>query len=161
MHIFLFIQVWLNLLFPHPLHLSITNIVYDKPSETLSFYIKVFRDDFQADAGTKKGIMFDDKNLLKETKTISNYFAACFALEYNRKTLPFLSFHLDEAKATDDSYLFTFSCKSVKPGGSLTLKNKILFQLYPDMKNMLIFKSGTDEKGCIFELNGDICEFKL
>lgn len=147
---------------PHPLHLSVTNILFDKNEKTLTIYIKIFNDDLLNAIITKNPKVNCTKDdLYKEVKLVTNYLNENFIIELDKKKISLADFRFIEGKNTENAVLYQYSLKNIKPGKKIKIKNQILFTLYPDQKNMVIFKSNDNEKGCISEKSQSECEIML
>ena len=147
---------------PHPLHLSVTNIIYEKEDKSINIHFKIFKDDLLNAILVKnpKG-NYNSNDLYKEIKTVTQYLSDNFKIEIDQKKISLNDFTIIENKNTDDAVLFVYTLKNIKSLKNIKLNNQILFSLFPDQKNMVIFKAGSNEKGCIAEKSEFYCEFQL
>jgi len=143
--------------FSHPVHYSITNIDYNTTKKSIFGSIKVFKDDIIIALihNFEKFILEDTTNLLQNQflhKYLINNFQLYDDINYYELTIEKLFF--------DNSFLvIEFSIKLNNKPQKLCIYNNILFDIYLDQSNMLIFSiDNKDEKGyMIYSYTGDIC----
>jgi len=140
---FLFLPVW------HPLHVCITNVEYDESTEVFNISHRVFSDDFNLLIVHKYGILLNSDVNLQDT--INRYFSDSFRFTVNDETE--LEYTYSGNKVNEEAIWYYYTTQPCPHVRSLTIKNTIMFDLYSDQTNLLIFKCGDFESG--FEFTGD------
>ena len=136
----------------HPVHVSVTNLEFQSESNTISLSFKVFTDDFQMLINQLYDIQVDfseNGNYDLHKEQIDDYFQNHFNIIVKGKGLNYIS---DGIKRNDEAVWFFYTIALKKEVKTFTLKNSILLDLYPDQKNLLIWKKGKIEKGYQFTI---------
>lgn len=142
----------------HPLHVSLTNIDYDKNKQTIEIAIKLFDDDFKAAIYKEYDInlyLDSDNEYVNTDSLINNYINNNFTLSLDNMLSSNMKFIKREKKL--DAYWFYFVINVNNKTKSITIKNTLLNDLYDDQKNLVTYKSGNNEKGFIFDK--DVTEY--
>ncbi len=136
----------------HPLHVSLTNIEYDKNKQTIEIAIKLFDDDFKAAIYKEYDInlyLYSDNEHVNVDSLINNYINNNFILSLDNMLSCNMKFIKREKKL--DAYWFYFVIDVNNKTKKITIKNTLLIDLYDDQKNLVTYKSGKNEKGYIFD----------
>ena len=134
----------------HPLHLSITNIVYENGK--LNIQMKSFRDDWEVGYFHYHGKVVDFTDpLQREIPWFREYLNTSFRISLG-KDLPGLGLELDTISLEEDA--MTIEMHAVVPSSpkSLYIYNSLLVDIYPDQTNLVIFVSGKKETGIKFDI---------
>lgn len=137
--------------FMHPVHVSITNMEYFKEQKNITVSFKVYNDDFRllfVHLNEKDINLGVDGNHDKYKSLIDGYFKNHFKLQINGKDS--LTIFNKGWKLEEDAYWFYYDIPVKTEIKTVTITNTILFDLYYDQKNLLLFKSGNFEKGYQF-----------
>ena len=142
----------------HPVHISMSSIDYSGESDSFKVFLKMYYDDFLLDAKqniTESGLS-GDENLLRET--VKKYLDSNFLIFINQKQL---HGSIEELKLINGEIIVNLNFNTAKPRGSITVKNLIMTNLYPDQANMMIIKINDFEQG--FKLTSEKTEqsFKI
>jgi hypothetical protein len=134
----------------HPIHVSVTNMEIQAESNTVLLSFKVFTDDFQLLLNQLYNIDLDlskngNYNLHKDK--VDAYFQNNFKVLVKDKELKFTS---DSIKTNDEAIWFFYNIVSEDELNTFIIKNSIMLDLYPDQKNLLLFKKGKLESGYRF-----------
>jgi len=138
--------------FIHPVHVSITNMEYEKEKSKITISFKVFNDDFrllfihlnETDIDLQKPENYENyKDLIDE------YFKSHFTVTSHEKNK--LELVSTNWKLNAESIWFYYEIPLDSEIRSLKITNSILFDLFYDQKNLLIFKANNHEKGYQFE----------
>ena len=98
MKIFLFIITFLYFSAPHPLRLSVTNIIYDKNEKTITIHIKIFKNDLlNAIIIKNPKVTCKEDDLYKEVKSVTNYLTETFQIEIDKKKISLKDLELSES----------------------------------------------------------------
>ncbi|MBU8893727.1 MAG: hypothetical protein KOO66_13185 [Bacteroidales bacterium] len=139
----------------HPVHVSVTNMEYQPEKDNISLSFKIFTDDFQILFSHLYNIKIDfneNGNYSLYQEVIDNYFAEHFKVLFKDKELVLKNTGI---KSNFEATWFFYDCAVSEIEGNLIVKNTLLLDLYPDQKNLLIFKNGKLEKGYQFNIKNN------
>lgn len=140
----------------HPLHVSVTNIEYNRNKKYIDISVKMFVDDFTAVLGMKNNrkVDFSTESSTEEKSNmiaINNYFSEHFSMEINNRKIKFVNFEFVQKKINNESVWLSFKIPYEKKINDIKINNSLLIDLYPDQTNLLIVTINGEQKG--FNLN--------
>ncbi len=143
--IFLFIPISLNMYkikgkVLHPVHISFTTIEYFEKEKEYKVLFKIFVDDFDLilNSTYKTNLNLTAGRWEKAyIKTINSYIQNNFKITDNDNKNIKLKFDNQEFK--EQSIFLYYKAKHKTNVGKFRVLNKIMLDLYPDQKNLLIF----------------------
>ena len=134
----------------HPLHLSITNILYENGK--LNIQMKTFRDDWEVGYFHYHGIPVDFTDPSKrEIPWFGEYLNKCFRIAAG-KDLPGLLLEIDTIRLEEDAMIFEMHAPVPSSPKSLYIYNTLLIDIYPDQANLVIFVFEKKETGIKFDI---------
>lgn len=143
----------------HPLHITITNIDYNKKEGHIDISIKLFKDDLALVLSQKYKQQID---LEKEQKpgesdsVIARYVEENFKLEIDQQKV---MLNLKDKKIDHEAVWLTYNIDMKHKVGELKIENSLLTDLYNDQKNLVIVNFDSRQKG--FTLSKDESVFNL
>ena len=145
-----FALLTLIMLFPepsaaHPLHLSITNIVYENGK--LSIQMKSFRDDWETGYFHYHGVPVDFTDpSRREIPWFREYQNNRFRIALDKNS-PGLPLEIDTIGLEEDAMTIV-----PESPNSLYIYNALLVDIYPDQNNLVIFVFEKKETGIKFDI---------
>ena len=146
----------------HPVHISVTNMEYNKGEKIFLVSFKVFTDDFETIVERKYGVNLNlgkEDELENADEYFSRYFRESFSFIVNGEELKEPVYL--EKKMNDISvwlyYKYSIS-GNVKDVG---IKNIIMLDIFMDQSNLLIFKYNDFEEGFVFDRKKNTIWFQL
>jgi len=146
----------------HPVHISVTNMEYNKGEKDFLVSFKVFTDDFETNIERKYGVNLNlgkEDELENADEYFSRYFRESFSFIVNGEELKEPVYL--EKKMNDISvwlyYKYSIS-GNVKDVG---IKNIIMLDIFMDQSNLLIFKYNDFEEGFVFDRKKNTIWFQL
>lgn len=134
----------------HPLHLSITNILYENGK--LNIQMKTFRDDWEVGYFHYHGIPVDFTDPSgREIPWFREYLKKSFRIS-SGKEIPSLSLEIDSISLEEDAMTIEMHALVPESPNSLYIYNTLLIDIYPDQTNLVIFVSGKKETGIKFDI---------
>lgn len=143
-----YIFIILNFFSPvqHPIHVSMTNIEYNKNKAEYEVIVKVFSDDFQKNI---KALYNTDLNLGKANEAnntvdlITKYFNKTLNISFDGKkqNLVYVS-----KKMNFEATWVVFKLSSKNKIKNIDIRNNIMNEFYKDQTNLLIFTKGDLQK---------------
>jgi hypothetical protein len=136
----------------HPIHVSVTNMEIQAENNTVSLSFKVFTDDFQLLLNQLYNIDLDlneNGNYTLHKDKIDAYFHDNFKILVKGKELKFTS---EGIKRNNEAVWFFYNIVPKDDLETFVIRNSLMLDLYPDQKNLLIFKKGKLESGYRFTL---------
>ncbi len=138
--IFFISLLTLNLL--HPVHLSITNLEYFDKGNYFNMSIKLFTDDFENILNSTYNINVNlgkDNQIKNADFYITDYIAKNLIINVNNEKIHVNKYILTDIEFVDISVWLRFKIKhKIKPQ-KIEITDKIMFDLFRDQKNLLIF----------------------
>lgn len=160
--------------FPHPLHISVTNIEYNQEKKTFDVAFKIFTDDFETIIFNKYGVelkLGKEDELQDYEKYINQYVFEHFCIEINEKNKK-LRFKHKKMNDVAVWLYYEFSAKGLRrykalatergsaSGGKnkenikfVAITNSLMCDLYKDQTNLVIFNYFDIQKGFNFSYN--------
>ncbi len=185
MLLFLKIGLILHLFFanyPHPLHVSVTNIEYNQEKKTFDVAFKIFTDDFETIIFNKYGVelkLGKEDELQDYEKYINQYVFEHFCIEINEKNKK-LRFKHKKMNDIDVWLYYEFSAKGHRRSKALAtesgsasggknkenikfvaITNSLMCDLYKDQTNLVIFNYFDIQKGFSFDYNNNNVIFEI
>jgi hypothetical protein len=144
------------LLSAHPVHVSLTSVVYIPAKHAFDVFVKVWEDDFIRDYKLTytRELNIDSLNSLNlDREDAGKYINDKIQIIAGDKKLSGVIKNLD---ISDAEIKFNLSYKFKGDVNNFTVRNLIMTELYQDQNNMLIFKYKGIEEGIKF--TSDIIE---
>lgn len=141
----------------HPVHYSITNIDYNTEKNSIFGSIKVFKDDIIiALIHNFEKFNIEDTTYLLQNQFLKKYLITNFQFYY--ETI-YYELAIEKLYFENSFLVIEFSTKFNNKPKKLCIFNNLLFDIYLDQSNMLIFSiDNKNEKGyMIYSYTGDIC----
>jgi hypothetical protein len=134
----------------HPLHLSITNIIYE--NGTLNIRIKSFRDDWEVGYFHfhSKPIDFSDP-VNREIPWFSEYLNSSFSIASGKERTR-LPLEIDTVFLEDNAMTIEMHATVSSSPNSLYIYNTLLTDIFPDQTNLVIFVYENKESGIKFDV---------
>ena len=164
MFLFLKIGLILHLFFacyPHPLHVSVTNIEYNQEKKTFALAFKIFTDDFETIIFNKYGVelkLGKEDELQDYEKYINQYVFEHFCIEINEKNKKLRFKH---KKMNDIAVWLYYDFKNKENIKFVAITNSLLCDLYKDQTNLVIFNYFDIQKGFSFDYNYNSDTFNI
>ena len=146
----------------HPVHLSVTNIEYFNKGKYFEISVRLFLDDLEKNLDTKNNIVL---NIGKDNENknadiyITNYVANNLTFTLNNKKITLDKYNLTKRKIEDLTIWLTFKIRYKPAFSQIKITNTLMFDLYPDQKNMLIFTIDNNQMAFDFNKNKQKIEF--
>ena len=141
---------------PHPIHISMSDV--EISSEEITWTSRIYKDDLLL------GLYGDNINLerlddrQKIEKDILNYLTKNIAVNLKGKSLKWT---LQSIDSDPEALWITLSANTDKEFTTITVFNRILFDIYDDQKNIVNFTWDTGKKNIIFEKGKEKKELSL
>lgn len=152
--LFVVIIIQLNTLWAiHPNHLSVTNLSINEKEKSIDYSIRLFQDDinYLISALYHEELYHstDTFDFDKSTEKIDNYFLNAFQIfSEGNQYLPKIVNRVNN----EHEYWLHYSIKLNEIPKNLTIKNRILLDIYADQTNLVIISYSNQEKGISFNL---------
>lgn len=143
----------------HPVHLSVTNVEYRPKKRNMVISVRLFADDFERIIDRRYNI---SSNLNKEDelnnieKYITDYVYENLQFKINGVQINKKNLKLKSRKTKDISIWLTYNLKNNLIIKECEIINTLMFDLYPDQKNILIFSSSDKQQALEFFKNKPI-----
>lgn len=137
----------------HEFYVSLTEIRYNKQTERFELSIRIFPDDLDRALLARSGIHTQLATELEHRQADSlliSYILEDFTLEVNGKKLPLE--YLGKEPESNAIWCYLESAKVVNPE-SITVRNAILTEYFPDQVNIIQVYKGTWNKGLLLDRN--------
>lgn len=138
----------LLLIILHPFHVSVTEVDYNKDSQSLQFSCRIFLDDLeealQAETGdVSLDIVRDSAKVYKASKL---YFSKRFVVRVDgrRVSVRFLGGEVEE-----DAMWCYLEVEKVTRFTQVELENTVLFEVFDDQQNMIHFRLGEETRSYV------------
>ena len=133
----------------HKYYVSTTLIDFDLKSQTFEITLKVFYDDLEKDLELDSVVVDYDKDYNYLNKIFKKYLSENFIIEIEnqRLILEYLGF---EKKR--DQINFYMNLDNDLKNKSINIQNSVLFNSFPDQKNIILFRSGRFRKSLIQDM---------
>lgn len=139
----------------HPLHLSVTNVEFSESRELWEVSVKLFKDDFGDELKRLYGIETDFEGLesRKDSLAFKDYIRRNLEIEINGRKLRSEDWVYEGKKVNFEAVWLNFSFRFEDNPKAVTLINTLMFSLFNDQKNLLIFTYKDDQKAFQFRHN--------
>jgi len=137
----------------HPLHLTFTNLELNELTGQWEVAIKIFSNDLEADVLKATGVKLDMKSDHPDAATfeaINNWLEEGLKITFNHTTLPLSKWTRTGWETKEDAVRIRFTLPYNREVKRVEVKNTILFDLFTDQKNLLIFTKGKIQKSYQF-----------
>lgn len=133
----------------HKYYVSTTLIDFDLKSQTFEITLKVFYDDLEKDLELDSAVVDYEKDYNYLNKIFKKYLSENFIIqiENERITLEYLGF---EKKR--DQINFYMNMDNDLKNKSINIQNSVLFNSFPDQKNIILFRNGRFRKSLIQDI---------
>lgn len=133
----------------HKYYVSTTLIDFDLKSQTFEITLKVFYDDLEKDLGLDSNVVDYEKDYNYLNKIFKKYLSKNFIIEIEnqRIILEYLGY---EKKR--DQINFYMNLDNDFKNKSINIQNSVLFNSFPDQKNIILFRSGRFRKSLIQDM---------
>lgn len=135
----------------HPLHVSMVNIEYNKSDSSFTVSAKIFTDDFEEILFRKYGVLMKfgqvDEHKNPE-KYCSNYINDRFSIKFDGVKQEKLKYIKKEQNFEAVWLYFTF--KPPESFKSVEISNEIMFDMFKDQTNLVIFNYSGKQKAYRF-----------
>lgn len=134
----------------HPLHISLTNIEYNKKLNTFDVTFKLFADDFENIIFKKYDVSLnlgktDEREDLMDY--VERYIRLHFQMTFNGEDNKALKMKYLRREMSENAIWFYFSVKAERQLSSVRIVNSLMYDLFEDQKNLVIFTYGDIQKG--------------
>jgi len=147
----------------HPVHISVTNVVYNETEEVFNISIKLFADDLEKiinkSNNIKLGIWEENDRC---NSLIEKYIQNSFVLKVNNKNIFKKVKLLKKVTKLEENTIWIFyNIKHTSSVKKVNVINNLLNDLYRYQKNLFIFKYKNTEEAYKFEKNNTKFEFLI
>ncbi len=135
----------------HKLHLSLTKVVYKPESKTIQTTMRLFIDDIETAINTKYQIeseMDTDREVKNLDELLQNYISENFSIIINNQKIPL--HYLGKEYDQDIVYIY-FENNINSNIKSISVENKILFNIYNDQQNLVKIRTPQVKKTLFFK----------
>ena len=143
---------------PHRVHVSVTNLEFNQPRQTVEIVIRVFMDDLEnaLSLRAKRAVKIDPATAGKDRQVVElvmTYLRSSFELKNKAGRTVALSWNGIEGQPD----MFWIFVKGRTPGGleGAQLRNKIFCELFDDQVNIVNAKHQGKQVGLMFESKDD------
>ncbi len=147
---------FLFILTSHPLHMSFTNIEYSASKQKWEVSVKLFKDDFAVEMlriyGVKLNIENEDEDQEKSAY-FHRFISDHFMLKINEDTIGIDCWEFEGKKLNFEAIWLNYSFEFQDQPKDIEIKNTLMFGLFQDQKNLLIFKYKDKQKAYQFRRN--------
>ncbi len=153
----------------HPVHISITNVEYNKTQNVFDLSIKLFLDDFEKIVNKNNNVVLnlgESNEIEKCNMFINSYIKKHFIFKIGNKNLiKSLKLKQKIIKREENSVYLYFKLKypesKLTKGKKIQVANILLNDLYDDQKNLFIFTYKNTKEGFNFGKNKINFEFLI
>lgn len=145
----------------HEYYVSITKMEYVKEQKSLQIISQIFIDDFEKLLRQRydEKITLDAKNELKQVETyMQRYLEDKLKISINRNEV---NFKFIGKEYEDDIVYCYLEVENVSDLKSVTVVNRILFDLYPEQQNIVRLKLNSKIKSFLLIKEDDTCVLNL
>lgn len=141
-----------SLLIFHPVHLSVTNVEYNTSKHEFLIRVRLFVDDFQKILNIKYGQKCDFRKGRSQLndKYLKKYLSEHLDFVINGKSVNYSAIHIKDYQVKDITLWVDLWFKYRPEVKTMQIKNTLMFDLYPDQRNLLIFTYKGEQKAYQF-----------
>jgi len=133
----------------HKYYVSTTLIDFDLKSQTFEITLKVFYDDLEKDLELDSAVVDYDKDYNYLNKIFKKYLSENFIIEIENQRI--ILEYLGYEKKRDQINFYMNLDNDLK-NKSINIQNSVLFNSFPDQKNIILFRSGRFRKSLIQDM---------
>lgn len=133
----------------HKYYVSTTLIDFDLNSQTFEITLKVFYDDLEKDLGLDSNVVDYEKDYNYLNKIFKKYLSDNFIIEIENQRI--ILEYLGYEKKRDQINFYMNLDNDLK-NKSINIQNSVLFNSFPDQKNIILFRSGRFRKSLIQDM---------
>jgi hypothetical protein len=156
--------LFLNLFAFHPIHLTVTNIEYNKKTKNFEISIRLFVNDFEKIIYLKNGVQLNIGRKNENPKAnsyINKYIKSHLQLTINNQQINPKKFKLKQKKKEDVTLWLYYNVKYKGTFNQITIKNSLMTDLFRDQKNLLIFTYNNKQTPLQFSYRKTSIKIKL
>lgn len=135
---------------PHPVHVTVANIDFNKEIRAFDISLKIFTDDFEGILNKTYNVQLNlgSKNEYSGSgKYITDYIRNNFGLIVNEDKNHSKRLRFVRKEYNEGAVWLYFTYKLTQKINYLTIVNNLLNDYYPDMTNLVIIKVDKEERG--------------
>lgn len=133
----------------HKYYVSTTLIDFDLNSQTFEITLKVFYDDLEKDLELDSAVVDYEKDYNYLNKIFKKYLSDNFIIEIENQRI--ILEYLGYEKKRDQINFYMNLDNDLK-NKSINIQNSVLFNSFPDQKNIILFRSGRFRKSLIQDM---------
>ncbi|MFN3839221.1 MAG: DUF6702 family protein [Cyclobacteriaceae bacterium] len=121
----------------HPIHVSVTDIVFDEKERELEIIMRIFTDDLETSIRTLRGnpdLDLLNPGPLTTDEVVKQYVLDRFAILLDGKKQPL---HFLGTQAEDDALLCFIQVRGVKKWKTIEVMNSVITETYDDQSNLV------------------------
>lgn len=147
----------------HPLHLSVTNVEYSSNQGIWEVSVKLFKDDFGDEMKRLYGIDTDLDNAGSDVDSVAfrDYIRKNLEIIINGREIKVSDWEYEGKKVNFEAVWLNFSFEFNESPESVTISNTLMFSLFNDQKNLLIFTYKDEQKAFQFRHNKPKLRFDI
>lgn len=133
----------------HKYYVSTTLIDLDLKSQTFEITLKVFYDDLEKDLELDSAVVDYEKDYNYLNKIFKKYLSENFIIEIENERI--ILEYLGYEKKRDQINFYMNMDNDLK-NKSINIQNSVLFNSFPDQKNIILFRNGRFRKSLIQDM---------
>ena len=133
----------------HKYYVSTTLIDLDLKSQTFEITLKVFYDDLEKDLELDSAVVDYEKDYNYLNKIFKKYLSENFIIEIENERI--ILDYLGYEKKRDQINFYMNMDNDLK-NKSINIQNSVLFNSFPDQKNIILFRNGRFRKSLIQDM---------
>jgi len=148
----------------HPLHMSFTNIEYNDSIQEWEVSVKLFKDDFADEMKRLYSVDIDIEVGIVDSvqqKSCHSFISDYFDLRINDDVIGVDSWKYQGSKLNFEAIWLNYSFPYNEEPRDIEVKNTLMFSLFRDQKNLLIFTFNDFQKAWQFRHNKPQIHFKV
>lgn len=147
----------------HPLHVTFTNVEYVDSSQKWEVSVKLFKDDFAGELNKHFGFVttFNDSIDPGEEKFFRDYIDEYLMISFNGKDLDIDSWNYQGRNVNFEAVWLNFEFSREDDPVIVEVENRLMFNMFSDQKNLLIFTYKGKQKAYQFRHNKPRIDFSL
>jgi len=147
----------------HPLHVSFTNLEFNSSVERWEVSVKLFKDDFADDLKNMYAFetVISDEEKPGEKEYFQRYVEDCLNISFNNESIDVGSWNYEGRKVNFEAVWLNFSFEFDGLLKNVSIENRLMFDLFSDQKNLLIFTYLGEQRAYQFRHNKPDIEFSL
>lgn len=136
----------------HPLHVSFTNLEFNEEDQEWELTVKLFKDDFALDLKNMYdyNILIEEDEKEGEAEYFRKYLEDCLEIGYNNEPMKAKEWKYEGKKVNFEAVWLNYRFNYNKEISSVRILNRLMFGLYDDQKNLLIFSYKGEQKAYQF-----------